>query len=67
MANTLQNPNSEISAYYQTRVTHHDIVANNWLTQAQATVDRHPDVNGFQPSRIKDCKSFLTSSEFDSW
>ncbi|KAF8011270.1 hypothetical protein BT93_J1778 [Corymbia citriodora subsp. variegata] len=41
MADTLQNPNPKISAYYQTRAAHHGVVSSDWLAQAQAVAEPH--------------------------
>ncbi|KNA21405.1 hypothetical protein SOVF_043150 [Spinacia oleracea] len=35
---SIQNPNPNISAYYQTRAAHHAVVTSDWLAQAQAAV-----------------------------
>ncbi|PKI43818.1 hypothetical protein CRG98_035829, partial [Punica granatum] len=41
MADTLQNPNAKVSAYYQTRAAHHGVVTSDWLAQAQAAVGKY--------------------------
>ncbi|KAL3825064.1 hypothetical protein ACJIZ3_021093 [Penstemon smallii] len=38
-----ENPNPNISLYYQTRAAHHAVVTSDWLAQAQAAVGQHPD------------------------
>ncbi|KAI6671673.1 hypothetical protein NL676_006558 [Syzygium grande] len=46
MADTLQNPNPKVSAYYQTRAAHHGVVSSDWLAQAQAAVGPHSPEGG---------------------
>lgn len=66
MADTLQNPNPKISAYYQTRADHHGVVTSDWLAQAQAAVGRHPD--DLPPPKVEDSgKPFSVIDEFNSW
>ncbi|KAJ9691824.1 hypothetical protein PVL29_011102 [Vitis rotundifolia] len=66
MADTLQNPNPKISAYYQTRAAHHGVVTSDWLAQAQAAVGRHPD--DLPPPKVEDSgKPFSVIDEFNSW
>lgn len=49
-------------------MAHHDIITNDRLVQAQATVGRHPDIDDFQPSTVEDCeKPFNFIYEFDYW
>ncbi|XWS12218.1 hypothetical protein CRYUN_Cryun37aG0071000 [Craigia yunnanensis] len=76
MADSLQNPQSNISAYYQTRSSHHAVVTSDWLAQAQAAVSRHPDNNDSSGSdgRVAPTgggkgggKAFSVIDEFNSW
>lgn len=75
MASTLQtqNPNPNISAYYQTRAAHHGVVTSDWLAQAQAAVGRHPDdipVENSSSSSFKAGdlgKPFSVIDEFNNW
>ncbi|CAN6929057.1 unnamed protein product [Brassica oleracea var. botrytis] len=55
------NPN-HISAYYQTRAAHHEIVTSDWLEQAQAAVRRYLD----QDSPVSG-RPFSVIEEFDNW
>lgn len=74
MASTLQtqNPNPNISAYYQTRAAHHGVVTSDWLAQAQAAVGRHPDdipvENSSSSFKAGDLgKPFSVIYEFNNW
>ncbi|XVF27144.1 hypothetical protein REPUB_Repub14bG0081200 [Reevesia pubescens] len=78
MADSLQNPKSNISAYYQTRSAHHAVVTSDWLAQAQAAVGRLPDddVSSGSDGRATPIgggggggggKVFSVIDEFNSW
>ncbi|XVE51787.1 hypothetical protein DITRI_Ditri02bG0069400 [Diplodiscus trichospermus] len=75
MADSLQNPKPNMSAYYQTRAAHHAVVTSDWLAQAQAAVDRHPDDDGSSGSEGRAAprsggggeKAFSVIDEFNSW
>lgn len=68
MADTLQNPNPNVSAYYQTRAAHHGVVTSDWLAQAQAAVGSHPDDLPPENSRAGDFgKAFSVVDEFNNW
>lgn len=75
MASTLQtqNPNPNISAYYQTRAAHHGVVTSDWLAQAQAAVGRHPDDIPLENSSSSSFKAgdlgkpFSVIDEFNNW
>ncbi|KAG5538033.1 hypothetical protein RHGRI_025204 [Rhododendron griersonianum] len=68
MAETLQNPNPNVSAYYQTRAAHHGVVTSDWLAQAQAAVGRHPDDLLPENSKAGDFgKAFSVVDEFNNW
>lgn len=68
MAETLQNPNPNVSAYYQTRAAHHGVVTSDWLAQAQAAVGRHPDDLPPENSKAGDFgKAFSVVDEFNNW
>lgn len=69
MAETLQNPNPNISAYYQTRAAHHGVVTSDWLAQAQAAVGSElDDVSSENSLRLSDSgKPFSVIDEFNNW
>ncbi|KAH1066323.1 hypothetical protein J1N35_031310 [Gossypium stocksii] len=78
MADSPLNPESNISAYYQTRAAHHAVVTSDWLAQAQAAVGRHSDDDGSVrgdkgAARIGggggegSGKAFSVIDEFNSW
>ncbi|XVF86980.1 hypothetical protein PTKIN_Ptkin18bG0084000 [Pterospermum kingtungense] len=74
MADPLENPKSNISAYYQTRAAHHAVVTTDWLAQAQAAVGRNPDDDDSSesdgratPSVVGGEKAFSVIDEFNSW
>ena len=79
MADSLQNPKSNISAYYQTRAAHHAVVTSDWLAQAQAAVGRHPDDDDSSGSDGRAApngggagggggeKAFSVIDEFNNW
>ncbi|KAK6268321.1 hypothetical protein QUC31_012481 [Theobroma cacao] len=78
MADSLQNPKSNISAYYQTRAAHHAVVTSDWLAQAQAAVGSHTDdeessgIDGRAAATDEDRgggggKAFSVIDEFNSW
>ncbi|CAK9144674.1 unnamed protein product [Ilex paraguariensis] len=69
MADTLQNPNPQISAYYQTRAAHHGVVTTDWLAQAQAAVGRDPDDGVSEISIIStdSGKQLSVIDEFNNW
>lgn len=72
MSETLQNPNPNISAYYQTRAAHHGVVTSDWLAQAQAAVNPHsnddhlPTDNDVRRSNSSG-KPFSVIDEFNNW
>ncbi|KAI5340358.1 hypothetical protein L3X38_019632 [Prunus dulcis] len=73
MADPSQSPNPKISAYYQTRVAHHDIVTSDWLAQAQVVVCQNPDEQGPIVSEVEakpgstSSKPFSVIEEFNNW
>ncbi|OMO70537.1 Initiation factor 2B-related protein [Corchorus capsularis] len=77
MADSLQNPKSNISAYYQTRAAHHGVVTSDWLAQAQAAVGRHSDDDDSSESDGRAVptvggdgvsgKAFSVIEEFNNW
>ncbi|XP_022715363.1 translation initiation factor eIF-2B subunit alpha-like [Durio zibethinus] len=79
MADSLQNPKSNISAYYQTRAAHHAVVTSDWLAQAQAAVGRLPDDDDSSGSErkaaptggggggVRGGKVFSVINEFNNW
>lgn len=77
MADSLQNPKPDISAYYQTRAAHHAVVTSDWLAQAQAAVSlkTNDDVSSGSDGRVAptgggtggDNKAFSVIDEFNSW
>lgn len=77
MADSLQNPKPDISAYYQTRAAHHAVVTSDWLAQAQAavSVQTNDDVSSGSDGRVAptcggtggDNKTFSVIDEFNSW
>ncbi|CAB4277858.1 unnamed protein product [Prunus armeniaca] len=73
MADPSQSPNPKISAYYQTRAAHHDIVTSDWLAQAQAAVGQNHNEQGpivgeveAKPSSASG-KPFSVIKEFNNW
>ncbi|MBA0748451.1 hypothetical protein Gogos_005266 [Gossypium gossypioides] len=77
MADSLQNPKPDISAYYQTRAAHHAVVTSDWLAQAQAAVSlqTNDDVSSGSDGRFAttgggtggDNKTFSVIDEFNCW
>lgn len=77
MADSLQNPKPNISAYYQTRSAHHAVVTSDWLAQAQAAVNFNPDDDGSSGSDGRSVARtggekagdtvFNVIDEFNSW
>lgn len=75
MASTLQtqNPNPNISAYYQTRAAHHGVITSDWLAQAQAAVGCNPDDIPLENSSTSSFKAgdlgkpFSVIDEFNNW
>ena len=65
MDEILQNPNSKISTYYQTRAAHHAVVTGDWLAQAQAAVGSHLD--DLPPPSADSGKPFSVIDEFNNW
>ncbi|CAN4095163.1 unnamed protein product [Withania somnifera] len=63
------NPNSDISAYYQTRAAHHGVVTSDWLAQAQAAVGNHQDEEAANFSGKDDHlgNKFSVIDEFNNW
>lgn len=75
MADALQNPNPNISAYYQTRAAHHGVVTSDWLAQAQAAVGPRSVEGGDGSSSAADSggggggvgRPFSVIEEFNNW
>ncbi|KAI3426644.1 eIF-2B GDP-GTP exchange factor subunit alpha [Psidium guajava] len=71
MADTLQNPNTKISAYYQTRAAHHGVVTSDWLAQAQAAVGPHSPESDGRSTLAADSggggRPFSVIDEFNNW
>lgn len=72
MADTLRNPNTKVSAYYQTRAAHHGVVTSDWLAQAQAAVEQQPpqsDVRSYSSTDVDpgSGKPFSVIDEFNNW
>lgn len=79
MADALQNPNPNISAYYQTRAAHHGVVTSDWLAQAQAAVGPRSVEGGDGSSSAADSggvgggggggvgRPFSVIDEFNNW
>ncbi|XP_022724529.1 translation initiation factor eIF-2B subunit alpha-like [Durio zibethinus] len=76
MADSLQNPKSNISAYYQNRAAQHPVVTSDWLAQAQAAVSRNPDDDDSSGGDVRVAptgggkggeKAFSVIGEFNSW
>ena len=67
MADTLQNPPNNISAYYQTRAAHNAVVTSDWLAQAQAAIGH--DVDDAPETTVATVagKPFSVIDEFNSW
>ncbi|KAG6780596.1 hypothetical protein POTOM_013462 [Populus tomentosa] len=67
MADTLQNPPNNISAYYQTRAAHNAVVTSDWLAQAQAAIGH--DVDDAPETAVATVagKPFSVIDEFNSW
>lgn len=63
---TLQNPNSTISAYYQTRAAHTGVVTSDWLAQAQAAVGEDSAGNEARSNGVG-VESFSVIDEFNRW
>ncbi|XP_030464127.2 uncharacterized protein LOC115683688 [Syzygium oleosum] len=75
MADTLQNPNPKVSAYYQTRAAHHGVVTSDWLAQAQAAMGPHSPEGGDRSSSAAGSGGgggggggpFSVIDEFNNW
>ncbi|KAK4778073.1 hypothetical protein SAY87_018260 [Trapa incisa] len=72
MDDTLRNPNTKVSAYYQTRAAHHGVVTSDWLAQAQAAVGQHPPESDARPYSFSATspssgKPFSVIDEFNNW
>ncbi|KAK3410652.1 hypothetical protein EUGRSUZ_J02599 [Eucalyptus grandis] len=79
MADALQSPNPNISAYYQTRAAHHGVVTSDWLAQAQAAVGPRSVEGGDGSSSAADSggvgggggggvgRPFSVIDEFNNW
>ncbi|KAJ7963356.1 Translation initiation factor eIF-2B subunit alpha like [Quillaja saponaria] len=70
MADTFQNPNTKISAYYQTRAAHHGVVTSDWLAQAQAAVAQKSDDTAIPGNEVRVSvpgKPFSVIDEFNNW
>lgn len=64
-----ENPNPNVSLYYQTRAAHHGVVTSDWLDQAKAASGRHPDdavPNNFTAGEV-DSAGFSVVDEFNNW
>lgn len=65
-----ENPNGNISMYYQTRAAHHGVVTSDWLAQAQAAVVGNSDdgvsENDVYGGEEKD-RRFSVVDEFNNW
>ncbi|CAA3006798.1 translation initiation factor eIF-2B subunit alpha-like [Olea europaea subsp. europaea] len=68
-----QNPNPQISLYYQTRAAHHAVVTSDWLAQAHAAIGRHPEDAVSDNSSLKSAgaeesgNGFSVVDEFNNW
>lgn len=70
MADTLQQTNPNISAYYQTRAAHIGVVTSDWLSQAQAAVgDQSEETVSVNCSSKcgNSGKGFIVIDEFNNW
>ncbi|KAG6593581.1 Translation initiation factor eIF-2B subunit alpha, partial [Cucurbita argyrosperma subsp. sororia] len=70
MADTFQNPNPKISAYYQSRASHTAVVTSDWLAQAQAAVGFPTDEQLLSEADVRDSESgkpFCVIDEFNNW
>ncbi|XP_023514915.1 translation initiation factor eIF-2B subunit alpha-like [Cucurbita pepo subsp. pepo] len=70
MADTFQNPNPKISAYYQSRASHTAVVTSDWLAQAQAAVGFPTDEQLLSEADVRDSESgkpFSVIDEFNNW
>ncbi|XP_057535677.1 uncharacterized protein LOC130813806 [Amaranthus tricolor] len=65
---SLQNPNPQISAYYQTRAAHHGVITSDWLDQAQAAAASGSE-HSQQMSEVSvgDEKGESVIDEFNNW
>lgn len=64
-----ENPNPNISLYYQARAAHHGVVTSDWLDQAKSAAGRHPDdavSNNFAAGEV-DSAGFSVVDEFNNW
>lgn len=65
-----ENPNANISMYYQTRAAHHGVVTSDWLAQAEAAVAGHSDdavSENTASSGEEKGKMFSVVDEFNNW
>ncbi|KAI3455673.1 hypothetical protein Pfo_012336 [Paulownia fortunei] len=65
-----ENPNPNISMYYQTRAAHHGVVTSDWLAQAQAAVGGLPDDSvseNYVSGGEEENKEFSVVDEFNNW
>ncbi|XP_073299241.1 uncharacterized protein [Primulina huaijiensis] len=63
------NPNPQLSLYYQTRAAHHGVVTSDWLAQAQSAVGHHPDddFSDNYTSGGEEDKKLSVVDEFNNW
>ncbi|KAH6757986.1 Eukaryotic translation initiation factor 2B family protein [Perilla frutescens var. hirtella] len=61
-----ENPNPNISLYYQTRAAHHGVVTSDWLDQAKAAAGRHPE-DGVSRNLSAGEEEFSVVDEFNNW
>ncbi|KAL0441308.1 UNVERIFIED_CONTAM: Translation initiation factor eIF-2B subunit alpha [Sesamum radiatum] len=65
-----ENPNANISMYYQTRAAHHAVVTNDWLAQAQAAVGGNPDdsvSDNYVSGGEEENRRYSVVDEFNNW
>ncbi|XP_073131933.1 uncharacterized protein [Henckelia pumila] len=63
------NPNPQVSLYYQTRAAHHGVVTSDWLAQAQSAVGHYPDdaFSDHYTSGGEEDKKLSVVDEFNNW
>ncbi|KZV43470.1 translation initiation factor eIF-2B subunit alpha-like [Dorcoceras hygrometricum] len=63
------NPNPQVSLYYQTRAAHHGVVTSDWLAQAQSAVGHHHDdsLSDNYASSGEEDKKISVVDEFNNW
>ncbi|KAK6118736.1 hypothetical protein DH2020_047541 [Rehmannia glutinosa] len=62
-----ENPNPNMSLYYQTRAAHHGVVTSDWLAQAQAAVGELPVSENYVTGGEDESKGFSVVDEFNNW